>query len=617
MGYDCTLHVIDPASIARFEAWLLDRKAAPKFKKAYTDVDALRDEVLDALATKPRDADRILLQACLMFCATETPHLDSRGFCLGLWDRLGLGIADALPAGSQDSMAIAPLLPRVTEAYPELRLFTGIDGNWAVGHYIPNDRIAAVRAHVEATLDEVTSDWQSALDKVIRVLNVCEKRGLAYWEATDLAVANANEKWLVEKPKKPAKPKKGAVPEGVRVDVIAHDHFGIQYVKDGRAIVGHHDGCVLVDGRGELIVTPIDNLEWWLRSVRELPDGRVMALAKPAIHGMPTQRVGSKLWLFDFEIANLHGQPLPPGWTEISHFDVAGDKVVLFPETSELWKRERAPVYLDGTEIPLPRDVTWGDGSVADFGDGSMLLAVGPSTFRVRGTQVEPLATGKLKVYHLGEPPMGLATDGRLLIALQADAIDRESRFVAITPAGEITAVWPELQNVYPAQPARDGALVLKQYQGEDGDLLKVYWSRSDELTSIPVAWTGQKNAAWSFGFDSVRDELWVTCAGSKKQTTLVRIAWSVIEALPRFTHASFRVRLDDHRSAKAKRHRERTWKAIDAQQDVKPVDQATYIFKDKVVEVDGQRAIVITDGYNPPEFVVEFADGTRRTIKR
>lgn len=147
MGYDCTLHVIDPASFARFEAWLLDGVAAPKFAKAFENTHAIRAEVVAKLAATPRDAAKAVLEACLLFSSTEAPHLDSRGFCLGLWHKLELGPADDLPSGTQSSRALAQMLPRVASQHPDARLLTGIDGNYAVGHFIPAEQVAAARAH--------------------------------------------------------------------------------------------------------------------------------------------------------------------------------------------------------------------------------------------------------------------------------------------------------------------------------------------------------------------------------------------------------------------------------------------------------------------------------------
>src|SRR5678815_396549 len=96
MGYDCTLHVVDPKSIAQFVEWFLVRAPAPEFERAF-DTNGMREEIAAKIEHEPRAGARAVLQALLMFCSAEAPHLDSRNFCLGLWDKLDLGIADELP----------------------------------------------------------------------------------------------------------------------------------------------------------------------------------------------------------------------------------------------------------------------------------------------------------------------------------------------------------------------------------------------------------------------------------------------------------------------------------------------------------------------------------------
>jgi len=555
MGYDCTLHAIDPASFARFEAWLLDGAAAPKFAKAFADTDAIRAEVIAKLAATPREAGKAVLEACLMFCSTEAPHLDSRGFCLGLWHKLELGPADDLPSETQSALALAQMLPRVAAQHPGARLFTGIDGNYALGHYIPVERVAVARVHLEARLDEVSVGWVDALDKAIRVLRVCEQRGLAYWEATDLGVANANAKWLVEKPAKPAKPKKGAIPDGVRATQL-FESARLMHVKHGIAIAGSVDRSVVVDWRGAApIVKPIETGTLWLQTVRELPDGRVATLARPAVSA-GAARIAPGLSVIDLETGTLRGLPNPPGWTEVSWFEVAGDKVVLFPERTAMFRRAQTPRYLDGEAIVLPPDLPASSaGTVVGLGDGSLLLVAG-ATLRVAGTQVERLPLA-IRLFNIGEPPQGLAVPDGVLVAVDHD---KAYRLVKITLDGRVTEPWPELTTAYPAQPARDGALILKQQETADRDLLKIYWSATDEVTSVPVSWTRQKRQAWSFAYDPGTDELWLTCqAATKQETELVRIPWRLIEELPRFTHDGYRAHLAELASAKAKRDQARS----------------------------------------------------------
>src|SRR5262245_23505535 len=86
VGWDCTLHVVDGASLARFSARFLrgmHRSAA--FDREY-DADALIEEVKQLIATDPETGARALGELALLYVSTETPHAYCRGFALSLWD---------------------------------------------------------------------------------------------------------------------------------------------------------------------------------------------------------------------------------------------------------------------------------------------------------------------------------------------------------------------------------------------------------------------------------------------------------------------------------------------------------------------------------------------------
>jgi hypothetical protein len=131
VGWDCTLHVVDRASLARFSARFLRgmyRDAA--FDREY-DADEMIRHVKQLIATDPATGARALGELALLYVSTETPHAYCRGFALSLWDDAAMQAE--LPTkwlGSVESYLVD-----ITAAYPRIagRIPRAFDRNGCVG----------------------------------------------------------------------------------------------------------------------------------------------------------------------------------------------------------------------------------------------------------------------------------------------------------------------------------------------------------------------------------------------------------------------------------------------------------------------------------------------------
>src|SRR4029079_2763481 len=108
--------------------------------------------------------------------------------------------------------------------------------------------------------------------------------------------------------------------------------------------------------------------------------------------------------------------------------------------------------------------------------------------------------------------------DGSVVVALH-DVIRRGNvresyresetyRLFAIAVDGTCIDLLPELVRANSAWPGRDDAVIVKQQEPLEGDLLKIYWHRRGEVTSIPLAWAGSRCREALYAAAS--DELWV-----------------------------------------------------------------------------------------------------------
>ncbi|MFO0562728.1 MAG: hypothetical protein U0269_32215 [Polyangiales bacterium] len=626
MGYDCTLHLIDPSSIERFVRWFLGETVdASAFEKAF-DTKGLRDEVLEKLERDARSGGRALLHALLMFCSSEAPHEDSRGFCLGLWDKLGLGLADELPDGLVSSSSLAPSLARITTRYPAFahQLYTGIEGNYAVGDFVPPEKVAAVRAHVETVLDRVSSDWLPSLEKLLAVLGAAESRGLAYWEATDLDVANGNPSLLVPLAKK-AKSKARAKSKSPEKPKAKRISMGAQFVHFAREI----DGVVyahslsdsktwLFDARGgEPVLRTILGPAFW--SIVQRADGAVLGA------GM-IPHTGNLLAELDPDGGSFRPLAMPANVKDIQQLIRVGDRVLSVCQgprgVALVWLDDQSRVDLPGVATHAFELFDWGDST-------AFVNANGPS-FRLRDNKLEPLADLPLLTFYPGFKPRFEARtrDGQLVVAaaetLSQSEYERRRyareelpypRLILLSRDGRLSEAVPALTAANSAFPARDGAVIVWQTDPIERDLLKVFWYDKRELASIPHALLGEKRGhCQSAIYCSALDELWVSF-----NSHIVRLPWAVVEALPRQTVDEYTASKHALLAETERKEHERLWAKIRAKESVYRFDDPkAFIYEGEVVEhPDRGRALIREVDYTRERFIVEFEDRTTLELPR
>lgn len=196
MGYDCTLHVVDEGMIRdRFVPRLLGRTDERSPFDEDPDSEGLWEDVRDALAgaecgeESPETAANSACQLAIAYCAAELPYHYERGFCLSLWPDLPEESAASVPReflGDPES-----LFAEVVAAYPSLKgqFPEEIESNFCPGCFVPAEQVPGLLAWVEERVRGCPKPDRRQFRGLILVLQEAARRGLAYWEGTDLPVS--------------------------------------------------------------------------------------------------------------------------------------------------------------------------------------------------------------------------------------------------------------------------------------------------------------------------------------------------------------------------------------------------------------------------------------------
>ncbi|HET9991479.1 MAG TPA: hypothetical protein VFQ65_23280, partial [Kofleriaceae bacterium] len=357
MGWDCTLHVVDDTSLAKFSARFLrglHRTAA--FDREF-DGDALIANVKQLIADDPDVGARALGELALLYVATETPHLFSRDFALSLWDPAVLGAE--LPAHLLTS--VETRIPEIIAAYPKLagQVPVRFDGNVCVGPYVPARNVPALLAHVEAVLG-ARSDaivYRPLLD----ILRVAAAHNLAYWEGTDIEVSTARTEWLpVHATSVTVHPNPIASPtarvcalDGARM--LVADHFALHEIDTSTfppAVLTHDDMQV-----NAAAFTP-----WGKTFVR-----------------MATDRTARPFKFSYFELPDRTPLPIDPPFA-IGSVRCAGDCLLLFPQPTTTERSNVRPLImradhrLEPMQVPEPVETRRVECDAIAFGGGEWLV---------------------------------------------------------------------------------------------------------------------------------------------------------------------------------------------------------------------------------------------------
>jgi hypothetical protein len=616
MGYDCTLHVVDPTSIDRFVAWFLGEPAdATAFERAF-DVAGLREELVAKIASDPRIGGRALLHALMMYCSTEAPHVDARGFCVALWRQLELGFADDVPEELQPRTALEAPLQRLVDAHPALRgyLHTGMTGNYDIGHYVPPPLVPKLRAYVESVLDRLCSDDVAVVEALAGVLRVAEDRGLAYWEATDMPVANGNRAWLEDAARARSRSRRALKPATLRTLDVVGVRTVLHLEASGTVVASsmYAKTVSLVDARTAAVRT-LPQL--WFSSVACAADGRVFATAFR--HG----KRGYGCYELDLAGAALR-EVAVPGISNIEAIVRVGDRVLVLPTRPDMYKNGAKPAWLDGEAFDItekPEELF-----AADFGDGTAFANDQTHGYRITGTTVARLASRPHRVNSYPRGPATLVTDdGRLLMVAHAPVvIDDEgviheeaqppARLVTIARTGEIEDVLPEIHAPLCGVPGLDGAFVVWQSDPFEKDVLKVWWPRTREVTSVPPAFLGleRETVSDALAVTSTR-ELWLQI-----DRRVIAVPWAELAELLRIPADAFAAEHRIGAAAAARAAHEREWAAIRARPAHAFDDPAVVLLPHRIIEHPTLgRGVITTNAIGAPTYSARFEDGSVHTF--
>lgn len=518
MGYDCTLHVVDPASIDRFAARFLGKGGKRSALDKRVDVEALFTQVRDAIAASPGSGARALLAALLLCCSAEAPHARSRNFALGLWSRYEADLGPPPPASLIPHGALREPLRPVLEAHPALAaaLHTGFDGNYAVGEYVPPAAVPPLRAWLEARRAELLPRWQDLLDPLLLVLSVAEARGLGYWEATDLDVTQANEKWLDA-----ARPKPDASVTTQSIPIPGSPY--LMYAGGDRLVLSAalSDVTVIVDLSAERPRTRrID--DFFIRYAAAGEGGALHCVGRLR-HQNPY-----RLYTVPLDGGAPREERSPFAGTELEEVFSAAGAIYLGARGGRPPERRRAGAWAPVAVQPLKDPITYSSYRffAAPFDGEAALLVWGDQAYRVDGDALTPLPCAGLSPEVSIMSPLSCLREpsGALLL------ID-DRRLVTVDREGRREPVSDALENVMGFSPGPGDALVLWQGDTLEGDDVKILWREAGRVTRVPAKTLPKmRHLTWA-GYLPSAHQLAVL-----EGARLHRVSWAAVAGLPSMT---------------------------------------------------------------------------------
>lgn len=514
MGWDCTLHVVDSASLARFSArFLRGMYRGAAFDREY-DADAMIDHVKQLIATDPGTGARALGELALLYVSTETPHVYCRGFALSLWDDAAMHAA--LPKKWLGS--VENYLVDIIAAYPRIagRVPRAFDHNGCVGPLVSARDVPALLAHVEKVLDAMAPGDRVRYRPLWEVLRVAAARGLGYWEGTDIDVIQTHESWLapVRRPRVVTAPSPltsaHARPLAMSGDrMLVGEHFVLHELDTASfppGVVTHDDTQVTAAA-----FTP-----WGTEFVRMVTDREV----RPFKFGY-------------FELPDRRPLAIDPEFA-VGLARPTRDGVLLFPLPTTQRPAGARPVVLrlpDALEpLALPEAASERiECEAIGFGDGSLLVVWDGVPYRWDGVGPPESLGGTLEV---PDDPCSAVTlsDGSIVggFGRKLVRIDRDGQRAAVLP----------LDNVVGVARGPADTLIISEGDNPEGDALKLWWPATRELTHVQPKLLELDDRPMFVYFDpsaqlvvAARPRLWHA------------LAWSELEAMRRVSEAEFTAR--------------------------------------------------------------------------
>lgn len=188
MGYDCTLHVVDPVFIDGAYTDALLGQEGQRLWDAGNVGEVLSEVKRLVSSAEPRAAASAVAQGALVASSALLPYHSERQFALSLWDEQPDGLDARVPKRFLGDPA--SLFPRLLEAKPALRSHFAREftGNFSTGFYVPAAKVPELLKWVESRVKRYRKPDRRLFRGLMLILQEAATRGLAYWEGTDLPV---------------------------------------------------------------------------------------------------------------------------------------------------------------------------------------------------------------------------------------------------------------------------------------------------------------------------------------------------------------------------------------------------------------------------------------------
>jgi hypothetical protein len=461
--WDCTLHVFDRASLARFSArFLRGMHKGSAFDEEY-DGDAMIANVKQLIASDPGTGARALGELALLYVSTETPHAYCRGFALSLWDEAVMGA----PLPRKWLTSVETYLVDIAAAYPKIagRVPRVFDQNYCVGPVVTSRDVPALLAHVEKTVEAMAPAERVRYRPLCEVLRVAAARGLGYWEGTDIDVVQTNEGWLasVRRPRVVTAP-----------NPLSSAHARPLAVSGTRMLIGEHFVLHELDigtfppaaiSHDDMQVTAAAFTPWGTEFIRMVTDRHV----RPFKFGY-------------FELPGRSPLAIEPEFA-ISIARPARDGVLLFPQATPEPRPGarplvlRPPAALEPLDVPEPATSQRIDCDAIGFGDGSLLVIWDGVPYRWDGAS-PPVSLGGTLEATEDVCAAAVLSDGSI-----AGGFGR--KLIRIDRGGQRASVLP-LDNVIAVARGPGDALIITEGDNPEGDAVKLWWPATREVTHVP-----------------------------------------------------------------------------------------------------------------------------------
>ena len=239
MGWDCTYHLVDPQAVRDAITLLVRGKPPlPELVSHYESGAALWTEAQRrVLEEAPDAAAQLACQLAIYVSSASLPHLDERGvaFSFGVDPephRMGVRLMNDVDESPERMFAA------LVKRRPELAgcFHRCFETNGDTGVFVPAKHVRDAIAQLERGRHDFDASERPRFDHQLRVLRAAARHGLAYWEATDLAVKQAHPELLRSLHDEL---------ETIEVAIPAHDPSGSEpceagiFVIDGMLSVGH------------------------------------------------------------------------------------------------------------------------------------------------------------------------------------------------------------------------------------------------------------------------------------------------------------------------------------------------------------------------------------------